>query len=136
MNVVSSDDPRPPYIQVADHLRAVVGDEYRPGQRLPAGRVLARELGIAPNTMQRAVDLLKAEGLLVSYPTRGIFVRSPEDDETTPSTEPSAEYAEIMRHLDDVQKDVRSLAERLAQIEKLVKTETSRPSKRSRRPSS
>lgn len=100
---VSSDDPRPPYVQVADHIRVLIErGELRPGQRIPSGRDLAKRYGVVLVTVQRAVDLLKDEGTLVSHPPRGVFVAQPVGDASV-TTEPSPEYREIMRHLDELQ---------------------------------
>src|SRR5690606_4272733 len=94
---VSQDDPRPPYVQVADDLRrAIEQGEYQVGQRLPAGRKLAKQYQVGLNTAQRAVELLKSDGLVVSYPARGVFVRSRERG-AKPEGESSAEFVEIMR---------------------------------------
>ena len=37
--------------------------------------ILAHELGVSPMTVQRALKVLKDEGLLYSEPGRGTFVR-------------------------------------------------------------
>jgi DNA-binding GntR family transcriptional regulator len=99
---VSEDDPRPSYVQVADDLRrAIERGEYQPGQRLPSGRAIASQYKVALNTAQRAVDLLKAEGVLISYPPRGVFVRSPSEE---PERQPrhSPEYVEITRQINEL----------------------------------
>ncbi|MBS0581124.1 MAG: PLP-dependent aminotransferase family protein [Proteobacteria bacterium] len=46
----------------------------RPGRRLPSSRALARQAGIARNTVTLAYDALLAAGHLVSRPRSGIFV--------------------------------------------------------------
>lgn len=98
---VSDNDPRPPYAQVAEDLRAKIAQgELKTGQRIPSGRELARKYGVALLTIQRAVDMLKGEGILVSHPPRGVFVANPDAVE---AAEHSPEYAEIMRHLDELQ---------------------------------
>lgn len=103
--IVSNNDPRPPYAQVADDLRAKIDrGELTTGQRIPSGRDLAKMYGVALLTVQRAVDMLKGEGVLVSHPPRGVFVAVPGETETEPR---SPEYIEIMKHLDDLQAAVR-----------------------------
>lgn len=73
---VDANDPRPPYAQIADALREEIRSaELAPGQRLPSGRSLADEYGVAPMTIQKAIDTLRAEGLVNSYRGRGTFVR-------------------------------------------------------------
>lgn len=71
-------DPRPVYRQVADDLRQqITSGSYRPGERLPSGRVLARKYGIAPMTVSSALNLLRDEGLIASWQGRGVYVIEP-----------------------------------------------------------
>jgi GntR family transcriptional regulator len=121
---VSEDDPRPSYVQVADDLRrAVERGEYQPGQRLPSGRALASQYKVALNTAQRAVDLLKAEGILISYPPRGVFVRSSNEE---PERQPrhSPEYIEITRQINELRSAFRDqmnmVDQRLSSLEQAI----------------
>lgn len=41
---------------------------------LPSVRALARELGINPNTVQKAYQMLEHDGILVTVPGRGSFL--------------------------------------------------------------
>jgi GntR family transcriptional regulator len=71
-------DPRPPYRQVADRLRdAIVSGELAPGEALPSVRALAQQYDVTNVTATRAVDLLRAEGLVDTRLGRGTFVRTP-----------------------------------------------------------
>ncbi len=45
-----------------------------PGEQLPSVRALAQELGVNPNTVQKAYQILEHDGLLVSMPGKGSFV--------------------------------------------------------------
>jgi len=71
-------DPRshvPIYLQIADEVRAAVAAGiYRPGEALPSLRVLAIDLQVNPNTVQRAYDELEREGLIYSQRGKGLFV--------------------------------------------------------------
>ncbi len=71
-------DPRshvPIYLQIADEIRAAVAAGlYRPGETLPSLRVMAVEVQVNPNTVQRAYDELEREGLVYSQRGRGLFV--------------------------------------------------------------
>lgn len=70
------DDPRPPYIQVANALRAaILTRKYAPGEKLPAGSKLAETYGVARQTVQNALDILRDEKLIVSRQGSGVFVR-------------------------------------------------------------
>ncbi|MFE3329803.1 GntR family transcriptional regulator [Streptomyces sp. NPDC059176] len=82
MTLPLDQDPRPPYVQAADVLRAAIRDgELRPGERLPSARELQRRFGIASSTVQNALRLLKEEGLIYSVLGRGSYVRA-QDSET------------------------------------------------------
>src|SRR6266545_3826619 len=71
------DDPRPPYVQVANALRdAITSGTLRPGEKLPSGSDLAERYGVARMTVQNAVRLLRDEGLIVSRQGSGVFVRA------------------------------------------------------------
>jgi DNA-binding transcriptional regulator YhcF (GntR family) len=71
------DDPRPPYLQVANALRAaILTKQFAPGDKLPSGQELAKRYNVARMTIQQALRLLKDEGLIVSRQGSGVFVRA------------------------------------------------------------
>ncbi|MGW3351738.1 GntR family transcriptional regulator [Nonomuraea rubra] len=75
---ISDNDPRPPYLQLADALRqSIESGERAPGSRLPSIRDLARDYGISAQTVQNALRELRTEGLVVSQQGRAFFVRDP-----------------------------------------------------------
>ena len=68
-------DPRPIYEQVRDALRQLIlSGAIAPGEKLPSVRELAASLAINPNTIQRAMAQLEAEGFVYSVAGRGSFV--------------------------------------------------------------
>ena len=71
-------DPRnkaPLYEQLAQQLRWQVAMGFLTGDEpLPSVRQLSAELGINPNTIQKAYRLMEQEGLIYSQPGRGNFV--------------------------------------------------------------
>ena len=70
---------RPIYLQLVDRIkRQIVAGTYGPGERFPAVRELALEAAVNPNTMQRALAALEAEGLLITSRTAGRTVTSEE----------------------------------------------------------
>lgn len=70
------DDPRPPYQQVANALRAaILTRKFQPGEKLPSGPQLAEIYGVARMTVQQAIRILRDEGLIVSRQGSGVFVR-------------------------------------------------------------
>ena len=64
-----------PYRQLARFLRErIVSGEYPAGRRLPSIMELQGESGLSAKTVQRAIAVLAAEGLVVTVPNRGTFV--------------------------------------------------------------
>ncbi len=65
----------PLYIQLRDQLRAMVyGGELRPGDRIPASRELAGQLGVHRTTVANAYADLESEGLIQGHVGRGTFI--------------------------------------------------------------
>lgn len=70
------DDPRPPYLQIANALRAaILTKKFEPGEKLPSGPELAERYGVARQTVQSALRVLKDEGLIVSRQGQGAYVK-------------------------------------------------------------
>src|SRR4051794_38221054 len=70
------DDPRPPYQQVANALRAaILTRKFQAGEKLPSQNELAERYGVARMTVQQALRLLREDGLIVSRQGSGVFVR-------------------------------------------------------------
>ena len=71
-------DPRnkaPLYEQLAQQLRWQIAMGFLAGDEpLPSVRQLSAELGINPNTIQKAYRLMEQEGLIYAQPGRGNFV--------------------------------------------------------------
>ncbi len=67
-------DSRPIYEQIRDGLRKlIVTGAMQPDEKLPSVRVLAQQLSINPNTIQRAYNELESEGYIYSVPGKGSF---------------------------------------------------------------
>ncbi len=65
----------PVYLQIVSRLRAdILNGTYRSDGQLPPVRQLAMEAGVNPNTMQRALSILEAEGLFDTRGTVGRFI--------------------------------------------------------------
>jgi DNA-binding transcriptional regulator YhcF (GntR family) len=70
------DNPRPPYMQIANALRAaILTKQLAPGEQLPSGNELAKRYGVARMTVQQALRVLRDEGLIVTRQGSGVFVR-------------------------------------------------------------
>jgi GntR family transcriptional regulator/MocR family aminotransferase len=81
----------PLYRQVYDGLReAILAGRLRPGERLPATRALAADLGVARNTVILAFEQLRAEGYLVGRRGAGTRVRATLPDALLSVRSPSA----------------------------------------------
>ena len=65
-----------PHRQIAAQLRSQIrrGD-WAAGERLPAIPAIAQMYGVAKQTVQRAIDQLRVEGVLITRPGSGTFVR-------------------------------------------------------------
>jgi GntR family transcriptional regulator len=68
-------DPTLLHDQVAAEIRRAISDgEAKPGEKLPPSRDLGAVLGLNPNTVLRALRLLRDEGLLEFRRGHGITV--------------------------------------------------------------
>jgi 2-aminoadipate transaminase len=66
----------PLYIQLRDQLRSLVhAGDLRPGDRIPASRELATNLGVHRTTVANAYAELESEGLIQGHVGRGTFIR-------------------------------------------------------------
>ena len=65
-----------PHRQIASQLRhRIHRGDWAPGEKLPSIPNLATEFGVAKQTLQRTIDQLRVEGLLITRPGSGTFVR-------------------------------------------------------------
>ena len=65
----------PIYQQLKDQiLRLIMAGAIGPGDPLPSVRVMARELGINPNTVAKAYQDLEKSGLIYSLAGKGSFI--------------------------------------------------------------
>ncbi|WP_067487378.1 GntR family transcriptional regulator [Actinomadura hibisca] len=74
--------PVPPYRQIADALRkGIRSGEIPPGRRIPSLVELEQQYGVARDTLRKAVQVLKDEGLVETVQGMGTFVVDPLPDE-------------------------------------------------------
>src|SRR5579863_532046 len=65
----------PLYVQLRDQLRSLVhAGDLRPGDRIPASRELATQLGVHRTTIANAYAELESEGLIQGHVGRGTFI--------------------------------------------------------------
>jgi GntR family transcriptional regulator len=68
---------KPGYQIVADQIRAYISEQrLAEGDRLPTIRELAERLSVPTGTVARAIDLLRADGVVVSRHGNGLYVRT------------------------------------------------------------
>ena len=73
-------DPRPVYEQIVSRTRELVeAGGLSENERLPSVRQLAIDLGVNPNTVQKAYAELERQGYLYTVKGRGNFVSYGED---------------------------------------------------------
>jgi len=65
----------PIYEQIVRAVKkAIASGQLVPGQQMPSVRVISRELGVNPNTVQKSISKLTDEGVLETHPGQGCFV--------------------------------------------------------------
>lgn len=75
MSSIDPDARRAPYLQLADIIRTrIAAGDIEIGRRIPSMTELEAEFGLARNTIQKAFDVLKAEGIVEAERGRGLFV--------------------------------------------------------------
>lgn len=105
----TGDSARPVYLRVADRLR----ERFEPGARLPSTAALATEWGVARETVRAGVDVLRAEGLVSSWPGRGVYYRDiPVEAEPAVVDERPDMVLQLMRRLEKLEDRVAELERR------------------------
>lgn len=65
----------PIYVQINQYINhKIAKGEYQPGERLPSVREIAMTLRVNPNTIQRSMQQLEAQNIIVSKRGVGSFV--------------------------------------------------------------
>lgn len=55
-------------------VEMVIKGQLKPADKLPSVRELAKELGVNPNTVSKAFQMLERDGIINSVPGRGSFI--------------------------------------------------------------
>ncbi|MFY1620605.1 winged helix-turn-helix domain-containing protein [Micromonospora sp. WMMD736] len=64
------------YRQMVDDLASRIrSGEYAPGDKLPSYSELSKLYGVAVTTVQKAIRILEAQGLVIGVTGRGVYVR-------------------------------------------------------------
>ncbi len=65
----------PIYEQIVQEIeRYVALDILKPEQQIPSIREMAATLGVNPNTVKKAYDILESRGIIVTLSTKGTFI--------------------------------------------------------------
>ena len=75
--MIDPDSAVPPYEQVAGIMRDEIAQGNLRG-RVPSIHTIALHHRVSHRTAARALSILKGEGMIVSVPGQGHFVRDPE----------------------------------------------------------
>src|SRR5574344_2201105 len=80
MHYIELSSKSPIYEQLSEeYKKLILLGVFKEGEKLPSVRELGFELGINPNTVARAYEILISEGLVESYEKKGIYVIYKED---------------------------------------------------------
>lgn len=80
----------PMFLQIFDRIKKdIISAKYPPNTQIPTVRQLACDMSVNPNTVQKALQLLEDDGLIVTRGTLGKFV--------TPDTERIAAIKQVMQ---------------------------------------
>jgi GntR family transcriptional repressor for pyruvate dehydrogenase complex len=72
--------------------RFILTDDMKSGDQLPSERELSESLSVSRNIVREALSVLVAEGLIVKYPGRGIFITNFNRDLVAPQVTVSVDY--------------------------------------------
>lgn len=111
-------DNIPIYIQLVEMIKTdIVSGKYQPGDKLPAVRDMAMELGVNPNTVQRAFGELEREDLVKSDRTNGRYV--------TDDKKKIRELLKVLseKYIDELFEKLNSLGMSDGQIVKMINNE-------------
>lgn len=65
----------PIYEQIISEIeRLITLEVLKPNEQIPSIRQLASTLGINPNTVKKAYDILENKGIIISKSTKGSFI--------------------------------------------------------------
>lgn len=74
MQVKFSND-KPIFMQLADLIKSeIISGKFKTNDKLPSVREFAFEFQVNPNTVQKALQILEDEGLIITDRTNGKFV--------------------------------------------------------------
>lgn len=113
---------RPAYLQIADELKeSIRSAKISPGEKLPSEATLMSQHGVSRTVARQAISRLREDGYAISHQGKGSFAALPGKGNRAKR---SPEFEQITEYLSEVRQDVRRLAERMDQLEELVRQRT------------
>ncbi|MFI1723344.1 winged helix-turn-helix domain-containing protein [Streptomyces sp. NPDC020489] len=110
---------RAAYLQIADEFKGKIRDgDLAPGDKLPSESELMTRHGVSRTVARQAISRLREDGYAISHQGKGSFAALPGEGV---ESKRSPEFEQITKYLSEVRQDVRRLAERMEQLEDLVK---------------
>jgi len=80
MITVDFKDRRPIYVQIVENVKLLIANgAICENEKLPSVRSLSMELGINPNTIQRAYSELERQEIIITVQGKGVFVAAAAD---------------------------------------------------------
>ncbi|MGW6476689.1 GntR family transcriptional regulator [Streptomyces sp. NPDC055059] len=114
---IAEDDPRQPYEQAAETLRREIREGViQPGHKVGSVRELASRFHISPTTVQKALGVLRDEGLLMTT-GRGNYARDPKQVADAGQPGNSADLSEVLLKLEHVTSQLSELRDRVERLE-------------------
>ena len=115
MITIDYKDRRPLYQQIMDKIEelAIMGF-LKADEQLPSVRILATELAINPNTIQRAYAELEKKGVTYSVPGKGSFLAKTQNSMVEDHT------AEIKNQLESIVADAQKLGLSQIDLQKMI----------------
>ncbi|MFI7011689.1 GntR family transcriptional regulator [Streptomyces sp. NPDC050145] len=115
---IAEDDPRQPYEQAAETLRREIRDGViKPGHKVGSVRDLASRFDISPTTVQKALGVLRSEGLLTTT-GRGNYARDPKQAVPVAGhLDQGGNLSEVLRQLEHVTSQLSELRGRVERLE-------------------
>lgn len=91
----------PIYEQIVQEIERFVALEIlKPEEQIPSIREMAATLGVNPNTVKKAYDILESRGVIVTLSTKGTFI--------TPKTDKILK-ASIDEKIEKIKKDIQEI---------------------------
>ncbi|MFE5918198.1 GntR family transcriptional regulator [Streptomyces sp. NPDC056468] len=110
---------RAAYLQIADEFKRKIRDgELSPGDKLPSESELMAKHSVSRTVARQAISRLREDGYAMSHQGKGSFAALPGEGG---AMKRSPEFEQITEYLSEVRRDVRRLAERMDQLEDLVR---------------